>query len=189
MFKKLGLLFFWFPASLVLFIFASFTLYQHQEIKNFINSTSSLVADQSASNNHLDGDVLGVQITDMRPYLVANFLKGKPLEPHSQYIIEVSDKYGIDFRLIPAIAMKESGAGSAGKVGSYNAWGFENGKTSFTSWEEAIDKVGKTLKERYIAKGMVTPEQIMPVYAPPQILTGGKWAKDVNHFFTKMESL
>ena len=104
-------------------------------------------------------------------------------------MVEVADKYDIDYRLIPAIAMKESGAGTAIPESSYNAWGFENGRTRFTSWETAIETVGKTLNKRYITKGMSTPDEIMPVYAPPQMETGGKWAKDINYFYTQMETL
>jgi hypothetical protein len=108
---------------------------------------------------------------------------------YSKQIIEASDKYGIDWRLIPAIAMRESGGGDKARPGSFNAWGFENGRTNFDSWESAIESVAKTLKVRYVDKGMTTPEEIMAVYAPPQLSTGGKWAQDINYFFSKLETL
>lgn len=144
---------------------------------------------QSVENNIISSAVIATEIKDMRPILIEKFLKNTPLAQYSTNIVQVSDKYGVDWRLIPAIAMKESGGGSAIPDGSFNAWGFENGKTHFTSWESAIDRVGKTLKDRYISKGLTTPDQIMAIYAPPALLNGGGWAKDVNFFFTKMEEL
>ncbi|MBI2012587.1 glucosaminidase domain-containing protein, partial [Candidatus Curtissbacteria bacterium] len=141
------------------------------------------------TKNGVEGQVIGLEITDLRPYLVENFLKGAPLAPHSKLIVEVSDQYGIDYRLIPAIAMKETGGGETAPDESYNAWGFGNGRVNFDSWEEAVVSVAKVLKRDYIDRGLVTPEQIMAVYAPPQLLTGGKWADDINFFFQKLESL
>ncbi len=188
MFKKLGLVFVWFLLTPTLLLGSTVYLKQQRDIAKFLK-TAVPIAAESNSQNNVDGQVLGIQISDSRPYIVSNFLKQTVLEPYSNYMVETSDKYDIDWRLIPAIAMKESTGGDAAPKESFNAWGFENGKTQFTSWESAIDSVAKTLKTRYIDKGMTTPEEIMAVYAPPQLLNGGKWAKDINYFFSKMESL
>ena len=187
--KKLALIFSWFSLTSLSVVLLFVLIYQKSQINYLSKVGPALVAESSPTENNVNGQVLGVAISDMRPYLVSNFLKGTRLEPDSNLIVETSDKYDIDYRLIPAIAMKEAGGGNAIPATSYNAWGFENGKTQFESWEQAIDNVGKTLKERYVAKGLVTAEQIMAIYAPPQLLTGGKWAKDINFFFSKMESL
>jgi hypothetical protein len=189
MFKKIAVVSSWFLITPIALVFLFVLLSQHEKISSLANVGPAVTEEGFSAPNRLEGQVYGVQITDMRPFYVANFLKNTRLEPYSHYMVEVSDKYGLDYRLIPAIAMKESGAGNAIPQTSYNAWGFENGKTQFDSWETAIDKVGKTLKERYVDKGLVTPDQIMPVYAPPQLLTGGKWAKDINYFFEKLQSL
>ncbi|MBI2327632.1 glucosaminidase domain-containing protein [Candidatus Curtissbacteria bacterium] len=188
MFSKIALVTSWFlfaPLAIILSL-----IFLHQDVR--IISLSGKIATGTypqTIGSHIEGQVLGVQISDTRPYIVANLLEGRQLEPYAQYMVETSDKYAIDYRLIPAIAMKESGGGDKAPPGTYNAWGFENGATVFNSWEQAIDIVGKTLKERYIAKGLTTPEEIMAVYAPPQLLTGGKWAKDIHYFFSQMESL
>lgn len=126
---------------------------------------------------------------DARPFILNNFLEGSPLKPYTQHLIAKSDEYGLDFRLIPAIAMVESGAGRVIPVGSYNAWGFENGATRFTSWEHAIERVAQTLKSDYIDQGLVTPDEIMPKYAPPSVLKGGPWAKKVNLLFGQMNDV
>lgn len=125
---------------------------------------------------------------DARTFILQNFLAESPLQPYSELMVLKAEEYGLDFRLIPAIAMVESGAGRVMPKNSFNAWGFENGATRFTSWEHAIGKVAQTLKTEYIDKGLVTPEEIMPKYAPPSVLKGGPWAKKVNFLFEEMDN-
>src|SRR3989344_911134 len=189
MLKKLALIFSWFTLTGLSVALLFVLIYQKNQINYLTRVGPALVAQSIPIDNSVNGQVLGVSINDMRPYLVSNFLKGTKLEPYSNYMVEISDNYGLDYRLIPAIAMKEGGGGNGVPESAHNSWGFENGSTRWESWEEAINAVVKTLKTRYVDRGLVTPEQIMAVYAPPQLLTGGKWAKDVNHFFSKMESL
>lgn len=126
---------------------------------------------------------------DARPLILKNFfeLNKSPLTAYSELLVATADKYNLDFRLIPAIAMIESTGGKIMPTGSFNAWGFANGATRFDSWETAIEKVGKTLKENYIDQGLVTPELIMPKYAPPSVAKGGPWARGVNFFFEKLQ--
>ena len=184
---KLALVIVWFIATPV-FLFA-LSLYSSKN-QNISPISSAIDTEQAQTlENNIEGQVLGVKIEDARPFIVAKFLNGTKLESYSEQIIQASDKYGIDYRFIPAIAMKESQGGNTARAGSYNAWGWENGRTNFSSWESAIETVAKTLKERYIAKGLTTPDLMMPIYAPPQVYTGGKWAKDINLFFSKMETL
>ena len=189
MVKKLAVVFLWFLIVPLTLIATSTLLYQTTNIKPNLNFKSSQATESFINQNNLQGQVLGAEITDMRPYIVENFLKNTQLENYSEQIVEASDKYGINWRLIPAIAMRESGGGDKARPGSFNAWGFENGRTNFDSWESAIESVAKTLRIRYVDKGMTTPEEIMAVYAPPQLSTGGKWAQDINYFFSKLETL
>src|SRR3989344_8630596 len=189
MLKKLGLVFLWFLAVPVTIATLAISLQYQGAGKKASISQPITVSYDTTGPNTIEGQVLAVKIEDMRPYIVEDFLKNTALESHSEFIVKTADKYSIDYRLIPAIAMKESGGGNASPSGSYNAWGFGNGSTQFTSWESAIESVAKTLKEKYIDRGMVTPDEIMPVYAPPQMYTGGKWAKDINFFFSQIESL
>src|SRR5688572_4674582 len=74
-------------------------------------------------------DVLGVgtvaELEDARPHIVANFLErhGSPLKPYDhfgQYLVDIADKYELDFRLMPAIAMQESNLCKKIPEGSYN---------------------------------------------------------------------
>ncbi|OGE13360.1 hypothetical protein A3G14_01650 [Candidatus Curtissbacteria bacterium RIFCSPLOWO2_12_FULL_38_9] len=187
--KNLVSLLLWFIFTPILLISAIFITAKQNANQSSLENYASVASNEFEINNNIEGQVLSAEISDLRPYTLSKFLDKTPLAPYSEYIVEVSDKYGIDYRLIPAIAMKESGGGVTIDQSTHNAWGWENGITNFSSWESAIETVGKTLKKNYIAKGLVTPEQIMVVYAPPQVETGGKWAQDINLFFSQMESL
>lgn len=174
------------PALLLIFAVALVSSKNNLELPSV---AAPLNVAEASTQNIIEAEIIAAEVGDPRPLIVENFLKGTPLAPYSEYMVEVADKYGLDYRLIPAISMKESGGGAAIDLASHNAWGFENGKTYFPSWEYAIDRVGVTLKNGYISKGLTTPEQIMAKYAPPQLATGGKWAKDINLFYSQMETL
>jgi hypothetical protein len=111
-----------------------------------------------------------------------------PLEPHADFIVQVADKYDLDFRLIPAIAMQESNLCRRIPQDSHNCWGFGiyGGKiTKFSTYPEAIETVTKTLGTKYKNKGLITPEQIMSKYTPSS--PNGSWAKGVSHFMDQLE--
>ncbi len=126
---------------------------------------------------------------DARPEIIRNFLKvnNSPLEPYANFIVEASDKYGLDFRLITAIAQKESGLCRVIPPESYNCWGWgihSKGTLGFDSYEEGIETVSKGLKDNYIDKGYVTIEEIMKKYAHPDSTT---WAEGVGYYMKQME--
>lgn len=126
---------------------------------------------------------------DARPVIITQYLEAhnSPMAPYAEFLFEMSEKYGLDYRLMVAIAQCESNLCKKSPPESYNCWGFENGSTKFLSWEQAIEQVAKTLKERYIDQGLTTPEEIMPKYAPPSVEKGGPWAKCVNQFLEELE--
>jgi len=105
-----------------------------------------------------------------------------PLGPFAQNVVNAADKYNIDFRLLPAIAMQESNLCKKAPKDSFNCWGFGiYGKktTTFDDYGQAINTVSKTLARDYTNKGLKTPEQIMSKYTPS---SDGTWANSVNHF-------
>ena len=106
-----------------------------------------------------------------------------PLADYAEKFVEVANKYGLDYRLLPAIATVESGGGKS-NFRSYNAWGW--GNKSFTNFEEGIEVVGKGLKTGYIDKGRDTVEEIAPVYCPPNYKN---WARSVNQFMLEIENI
>lgn len=125
---------------------------------------------------------------DARLTAVKDFFKRykSDLFPFADNVIYAADKYGIDYRLIPAIAMQESNLCKKAPKDSYNCWGFGiYGKkvTKFENYEDAIDTVTKTLANKYKANGLETPEQIMSKYTPG---SNGSWADGVTHFMDQL---
>jgi hypothetical protein len=109
-----------------------------------------------------------------------------PLEPYAVDVVNAADEYGLDYRLIPAIAMQESTLCKRIPVGSNNCWGFGiygSTVTRFSDYKEGIYTVTKALATRYKDRGLVTPEQIMTMYTPS---SNGSWARSVNHFMNQL---
>jgi len=130
--------------------------------------------------------------SDARIWIIKNYLHkySSPLEPFSQKIIDISDKYSLDYRLLVAIAQQESNLCKKIPEGSHNCWGFGiYGElvTKFDNFPQALDTVAKTLKTEYHDKGLATPEEIMAKYTPPSVDIGGPWAKGVNQFMSDLE--
>lgn len=131
---------------------------------------------------------VSVSEQDARLTAVKEFFKRykSDLLPYADDVIIAADKYGIDYRLIPAIAMQESNLCKKVPKDSYNCWGFGiYGKkvTRFDNYKDAIDTVTKTLASKYKANGLETPEQIMTKYTPG---SNGSWANGVNHFMDQL---
>jgi hypothetical protein len=105
----------------------------------------------------------------------------------SEFIVKMADQYKLDYRLIPAIAMQESGLCKHIYEGSHNCWGwgiYGDKVTRFDSYEEAIETISRGLKLYYVDKGLTTPEAIMRKYTPPST---GSWAFGVNFFLKAIE--
>jgi hypothetical protein len=104
------------------------------------------------------------------------------------YMVQKSDEYGLDYRLIPAIAQQESNLCKIIPPETYNCWGWgihSRGTLGFNSYEEAIETVMQGLKKEYIDKGYTTPDTIWTKYTPGS--PDGAWAKGVNQFMSAME--
>lgn len=193
--KKAALVLAWLTVAPLTLLIALFATSQHQPNPN-ISQVKGIAVDATlpyqlytAIPNPVGAQSAQIYSADARGEILSQFLTSQhsPLAPYADYIVETSDKYALDFRLITAISMQESSGGKAIPYESYNAWGFENGATQFRSWEHAIERVALTLKEGYYDKGLVTPEQIMPKYAPPSVEKGGPWAKGVQYFMDALE--
>ncbi len=88
-------------------------------------------------------------ITDNRAQNIDEYFAKNdlPLAGHGETFVKVADKYNLDYRLLPAIAMRESTGGKqACPYGNdANVFGWHSCKTKFSSYEESIDKVGAHL--------------------------------------------
>ena len=154
---------------------------------SFLSSNQSVAFAALPTTNNLLEDQISSKdsrVENLRVFL--NRYKS-PLEPFSARIVESSEKYGLDSRLLPAIAMQESNLCKKAPKDSNNCWGFGiYGKkvTSFSSYDEAIETISKTLARDYKEIGLVTPEQIMTKYTPS---SDGSWALSVNHFMNQLQ--
>ena len=130
-----------------------------------------------------------VTSADARPEIIKNYLKTNesPLYQYADFIIQTADKYGLDYRLITAIAQKESGLCRVIPEGSYNCWGWgihSKGTLMFDSYEEGIETVSLGLKQNYIDMGYITLDEIMSKYAHPSSTT---WAEGVYIYMNQMK--
>jgi hypothetical protein len=110
-----------------------------------------------------------------------------PLEGHAKTIVTEADMHNIDYRLLPAIAMKESTLCKKIIKDSYNCWGFGiygNKVTKFEDFESAIKTVTSTLSKKYIQLGYESPEEIMTKYTPS---SNGSWAEVVNLIMARLQ--
>lgn len=131
-----------------------------------------------------------VQLSDGRAANLKHFFRkyNSPLYDHADFIVKTADKYQMDYRLLPAIAMQESGLCRVIPHDSHNCWGwgiYGTTVTRFDSYEEAIDTVSRGIRKNYLDKGLTTATQIMQKYTPSS--PDGHWAKAVNSFMKILE--
>ena len=190
-------------------IFSFFTLTPLVLLVSLFSLFSMTKYDQSEKSNVLGVNVInpsGVKVfaslptdlattygqviaADAREEILKQYLiyYKSPLIPYVKKIIEEADKNELDFRLIVAIAQKESNLCKIIPPETYNCWGWgihSKGTLGFTSYEVGIETVSKGIKENYINKGFRTVEDIMSKYTP---LSNGSWAEGVNQFMGEME--
>ena len=105
-----------------------------------------------------------------------------PLEGTGMKMAEVAEENGLDWRLLPAIATRESTGGiHACKNVTFNSFGWGSCRIGFKSNDEAIETIAKHLggnvestARHYDNK---TTEQILKAYNPPKIVPN--YAKQV----------
>jgi len=82
---------------------------------------------------------------DLREAILRKFLRDKhcPDQEYTEAFIAEADAHGLDWRLLPSLALVESGGGRAAK--GNNLFGWANGKYTFNSIGEAIHTVASAL--------------------------------------------
>lgn len=92
------------------------------------------------------------------------------LGQYSQAFYDAGRKYGVDPKLLMAIAMHETGKGtSAAFLRKNNAMGISpngGGPRAFSSVEESIDYAARLLRKHYLDQGLTTIDAIGGKYAP-----------------------
>ena len=130
-----------------------------------------------------------IEQADSRVEIVRQFLEryNSPLEPYAPDLVAASERYELDFRLLPAIAMQESTACKRIIKDSYNCWGwgiYGSKVTKFNNYPEAIETISKGLHEKYSSRGLITPHEVGKMYNPSNT---NNWADNVTIFMDRMK--
>ncbi|MEA3355318.1 MAG: hypothetical protein U9Q63_02440 [Patescibacteria group bacterium] len=192
--KKLGFIFLWFTSTIFTLILSlSFYL----NISNrpnisfrptIIENTTNTITSHAILPKVLGSFTYKVKSNDAIPEIVKNYLEkyNSPLLPYSNYLVKTARDYGMDPRLLVAIAQQESNLCKKIPEGTHNCWGWgihSRGTLGFDNYKEAINAVTKGLSKNYLGKGLTTPTEIMAIYTP---LSDGSWAKGVQQFLNEM---
>ncbi len=176
----------WFGTTLTTLIFTLFLLIflATPKVVEPVSSDFKLYAALPASTSSSSDEI---NFQDGRTKIIENFFQEhhSPLADNAGTFIKVADKYQLDWRLLPAISMQESNGGKRIIPSSKNPFGYGiygDKVLKFANFDEAIERVGKGLKEDYIDQGLKTPNQIMAKYTPSSLSIGGTWAKGVVSF-------
>lgn len=181
----------WFGAAITTLIFSiTFAFYlAHPKIVKPVSQSFKLYAALPKSGGFISDEIEQV---DARAKIIEDFFKSynSPLSSYGSNFTKVADKYNLNWKLLPAIAMQESLGGKKVIADSHNPFGYGiygSLVTRFNSWDEAIERVGRGLREDYLNKGLKTPSQIMTKYTPPSLSKGGAWAKGVSSFIAELQ--
>ncbi|WP_019156877.1 C40 family peptidase [Robertmurraya massiliosenegalensis] len=97
------------------------------------------------------------------------FVSAGKLSSYGQTIIDLSEKQGIDPVLFAAIAFHETGNGTSPAIMNKNNPGGlmgSSGLYEFSTLEEGLESMSRTLHNRIIKDGLTTIEQLGSKYAP-----------------------
>jgi hypothetical protein len=187
-----------FPFAFVLLItnLAMLSYYSHDG--SFRRLSASTPAPKNfnltASDNTSQVISANVIAADARSLLLRSFMAkyNSPMTPFADTIVAEADRYGIDFRLVPAIAMCESNLGKrVPSQDSYNAYGIAvytgqlTGK-KFENWVASIQWVTKYIREHYYDRGYTDLMDIGAIWAPPSVEKGYSWTNCVQRFMDRI---
>jgi hypothetical protein len=192
--RKIVLVVAFFPFTIVLLI-ANLSMLAYYSRSENAKRLSASIPSQTSFNLTAAGNtsqVINATViaADARALLLRSFMSKhkSPMTDYADSIVSEADRYGIDFRLVPAIAMCESNLGKHMPAhDSYNPFGIavytgqQSGKM-FDSWLSSIQWVSKYIKEHYYDRGLVDLKDIGAVWAPPSVNTGYSWSNCVQKF-------
>lgn len=137
-------------------------------------NTVSSINSENITQKIPEESILIEKVVDKRVLQIKKYLseRNSPLAKYAQDFVEAADKYNIDYRIVVAISIIESGGGKK-TFKPYNAWGW--GKKGFSNWKEGIYTVSKGIGV-YYKEGLTTPKLISVYYCPP---SANNWAKKV----------
>lgn len=71
--------------------------------------------------------------------------------PTAEYL-RAADGYGLDYRLLPAVSIRETGCGKS-EMPANNLWGYHPGQQSFASVADGIDFIARRLMQHPAYRG------------------------------------
>lgn len=183
------------PLTLGVSLFSLYSLKVNSVVQKEFENTNLLITPQSGVRVYASLPVKqpvvsdSVSAGDARPEIIRKYLDryNSPMVDKANFIVEMADKYSLDYRLITAIAQQESNVCKIIPPGGYNCWGWgihSAGTLGFQSFEEGIETVSKGLRENYLDKGYTTIPEIMSKYTPS---SNGSWARGVTQFMEDMQ--
>lgn len=130
--------------------------------------------------------------------LINQFLtaEGSPLAGLGRVFTKKSRKYGIDPRLLVAIAGAETSLmkdPNAAPMSEHNAWGMGPG-IQYSSWGQGAGATAKNLAENYFGQGLDTPEEISTKWAPIGATNdpnnvNQNWANNVGSYMKRLSNI
>lgn len=184
-----------FLCSLTIIGVVGISYYQYDYHLPATSSHENKVAELALLQQNNQPQVMGMESNletqDGRAEIVANFLerKGSPLKPYDHYgkvLVDLADKYNLDFRFLPAIMMQESQLCKRIPEGSYNCLGFgihSKGTLGFDSYEAGFERAARELRANYVEQGRIQVSEIAKKYTA----SVDKWTDAVNQFMAEME--
>jgi len=134
-----------------------------------ISSESSVITTQEDESRKLKAEAIDKYYAS----------KDAPLSGYGIKFVEEAEQNGLDWRLLPAIAMRESTGGKfacKNAKAPNNSFGWYSCKKGFDSVEESIEYISKTISgnnENATAyKKDMTTEEILKKYNPDHIVPG-----------------
>jgi hypothetical protein len=159
-----------------------------------LNPSRSTAAIATAQTDvFVKGITTDLTTDDARPILIEEFLKthSSPLTPYDywgKFLTSLADKYQLDYRLLPSIAMQESNLCKKIPAGTFNCLGLgihSRGTWGFPTFESNFEKAAEILRKNYVSQGLITPDQIQDKYTPS---SNGSWEFAVNRFMDQLET-
>ncbi|MEK7106037.1 MAG: hypothetical protein AAB895_01605 [Patescibacteria group bacterium] len=162
-------------------------------LSSFTASVDKFVATKSDDSTVISAEDRALQLEreEKAAKIDAYFEKGNmPLKGYGMKMVIEAEKNDIDWRLIPAIAVRESTGGLyACKSVAYSAFGWGSCKISFKSYDHSIEVLATNLggnnpkTARYYANK--STEQILKTYNPPSVVE--KYSAQVIAIMNKIE--
>ena len=152
----------------------------------FVSQTQNTKASSQPVAKKINNEVIVSKKLDNRAQILSDYLVNfnSPLQYHAQDFIDAAREFGLDWKMLSAIAGVESTFGKE-IPGGFNAWGwgvYGNQAIYFNSWKEGIFTIAKGLKENYLNRGLTDPYAINRIYAASPY-----WGGKVTYFMNDLE--